>query len=1471
MKKLVILFVILVSLLSYTHAGKVESVYHFDNPTAKNAGEYQTLNFENTLLSALPGQPALPYRQIKLMLPPGESAQSIEIVFSDEVTLAGKFNLFPQQQVRPVSEANSGILTKDEALYRSNSIYPSNPQGRLITAFLNGRSFALSTFTPVRYNPASGVLTYYKSARVIVHTAPDERAKKALDNFSAGSDQALRFADNSEMDQQYGATRKLLTDPYELLIVCSSAFSGNFENLRAAYLKEGLRSEVVTLEIITSTMTGIDDPEMIRNYIIQEYQAHGIQHVMLAGDAEIIPYRGLYGYVKSGGGYTDSAIPADIYYSAFDGNWNSDGDSKWGEPADTLAPFNPDEADLLPEISVGRLPFSNLEELNAMLHKSYSYQFTPVAGEFRDVLMAGEYLYPAPYYTQGSFYLELLIGPRTDYGYTTDGIPGNYDFDKMYDVTSAAAWSKQDLMNHLNAGSPMLNHVGHANYGTMMRMGTADITNTNFSGLDGINHNYTVAYTHGCNCGGFDVSDCIAERTVAIDNYAAAIITNTRYGWFNEGTSDGPSAHLHREFMDALFHDKINRIGSAHTESKRASASWVTAPGQWEQGALRWVFYDCTVLGDPAMAVFTDNPFTIQTSYPASISAGATSIPVSVASSGAGAEGLTCVVIENGVMLGKAITNVSGNATVSLSPAIGNPDNVQLVVSGYNCIPITYNLTARTYTWNVPSGNWNSSSNWSPARTSPAGNDILIFDGSVQANPAITLDFTSAENIGRVRIINNATVNIASASASRTINVGASGSAEPQFEIATGSVLNVNAANPVTINLPAGTVAGVSGNISFAHAAHRLTATDEGGIVFNNGSVFTAATDFTGNAFGMGTPNSVVFNEGSQYNHSGGGSPFALTQPASVVAFNPGSLYSFTSGIGAPDLSGRTYGNLLISSSSTGINSISGTGGVILHDLTVNTGNLGIDLSGAINLKGNVSLAAGTSLNLNPPVAATTTLNGTTLQLISGEGTFGCGSNSTILSSDSAGVRLAKAATFNNFTIASGTFTIASGASLITNGNVTGTAIVERNISNDNAWHFLSSPVSSQAIQPAFAPTFLNTTFDFYAWDPAQNLSTGLPWINIRNGETGLNTNFDPLHPSSPEFYAGCGYMVAYSPVYVNPGNTGSAKVFTGSLNSGNSTVHLTDGANPWNLAGNPYPSSVDFDLFSASAGNALVTPAYWTVLPDGTFASYLSGSGGINGASESIAPMQGFFVEAASTGDISFTNAMRTHSSQAWLKKEQSMPDQMKLKLTGENGTADELLIHRSEVFTGASGAEKLLIMNSESANLYTLKEDKKFCIDQIDDNTESCVLGLLTSASGNYTISVVSNSFQVSAAITLEDMKTGKIQDLQKNPVYCFSASPEDESSRFILHLKKTSSVQEEKENGIQINIEGRTLTVRQTDMLKGEIHIYNVAGQLVETGTLSPVATQKISLDYLETGIYMVTVLAGKSVVHAKILIP
>jgi hypothetical protein len=260
----------------------------------------------------------------------------------------------------------------------------------------------------------------------------------------------------------------------------------------------------------------------------------------------------------------------------------------------------------------------------------------------------------------------------------------------MYD--SEAGWDGYSLINEINQGKTFVHHSGHANQTYVMRLNIGDINNANFAQTNGVIHNYPIIYTHGCLCGAFDENDCIGEAMVLIDNFAVAGAFNSRYGWFNEGQTEGPSAHLHREFVDALYNDKECRIGAAHMISRIETSPWVNAPGQWEEGALRWCFYCCNILGDPMLGAWIDEPYNIVTEYPETIDPGETSITVTVTNNGEPMEGYNCVIISEGTMLGCCPTDENGEAVITVPGGFADAMTAELYVSGYNCLPHQYTL-----------------------------------------------------------------------------------------------------------------------------------------------------------------------------------------------------------------------------------------------------------------------------------------------------------------------------------------------------------------------------------------------------------------------------------------------------------------------------------------------------------------------------------------------------------------------------------------------------------------------------------------------------------------------------------------------------------------------------------------------------------------------------------------------------------
>ena len=673
MKKLTLLLVL--SMMGFVMTAQtVEKIYHFDNPKVTELRGYQQINFDGCMQTALAGNPSLPYQAVSLMLPQGTEAESVVVELSDFQEIEGSMSLFPYQPSRTMNDRGQKDLVINEAIYASKGVYPAENHGVVTTQYKNGYGFAFTSFTPVQYIPSEGKVMYAKTAKVIVNT----KASKADHSANLWGTQEVkntvkRLAQNPEMVENY-QTRGREVTAYDVLIITSSEYVDAYNEYCEYYNSIGMRNRIATTADIYATMSGIDNQDKIRNYIIQEYQNNGVMMVVLGGDVNIVPYRGFYCYVTSGGGDQESNnIPADLYYSGLDGTWNDNGNNRYGEPG---------EDDLMPEIGISRMSFNSATDLQNMIHKTLSYQQTPVLGEFHKVILAGEHLYDNPT-SNGSDYLELLIGTHDDNGYTTVGYPTTYDFTKLYE--EQGSWSGSALKQAINAGTSYVHHDGHAN--TSYVAGWYGISNSDFTGANGVDHNYTFFHTQGCDCGAFD-SDCILEKMVKIQNFAVAVIGNSRYGWFNEGQTEGPGAHLEREMTSAQWGDRVGWLSVAHAIGKCATAPWVTAPGQWEEGALRWNFYDMNVLGDGVVNVWLDEPMTAVIEAPSQVVIGTQSIDVTVTDeNGNGLMNYRCLVYMDNEVIAMGATDENGVAEITFEGGLQNVGTMIMKVTGVNSYP----------------------------------------------------------------------------------------------------------------------------------------------------------------------------------------------------------------------------------------------------------------------------------------------------------------------------------------------------------------------------------------------------------------------------------------------------------------------------------------------------------------------------------------------------------------------------------------------------------------------------------------------------------------------------------------------------------------------------------------------------------------------------------------------------------------
>src|SRR5438552_6160787 len=196
---------------------------------------------------------------------------------------------------------------------------------------------------------------------------------------------------------------------------------------------------------------------------------------------------------------------------------------------------------------------------------------------------------------------------------------------------------------------------------------------------------------------------------------------------------------------------------------------------------------------------------------------------------------------------------------------------------------------------------------------------------------------------------------------------------------------------------------------------------------------------------------SWIVASGGTYIHN---TTSGIATPLGAATLNAASnfIYRGSSSLSpATSYTGRTYGNLSFDSTSgSWIDNGTGAGTLTINGaLAIGTGvTLNLGITGSFNLKGNVSVSSGGTLNFNPASAATVSLNGSNAQTISNSGTLTFQSNQNITINNSNGLTLDNPITLNGVAtltsgkVNSGSNTLILGSSASISGGSTSSYVV---------------------------------------------------------------------------------------------------------------------------------------------------------------------------------------------------------------------------------------------------------------------------------------------------------------------------------------------------------------------------------------------------------------------------------------------
>lgn len=612
-------------------ASEIKEDYFFTKPVISKGAAI----IRGCRLSKEAFAPLVSVRPVRLLVPKGEMPVSFDVEYGDPITLAGSYYLKPVTQGGRISFVPpNDYLKRSSPVYERDEFHPGSVKSEnFYTIKKNGHIIFITVLNPIQYNPVSGVLQYFNKIAVKVNTV----VTRDLPVYKCNSfikSQLKNLVDNPEAVDALPNSERNPGD-YEYLIVASDAIQNNYGAFVEFNTRRAMRTKVTSMSDIKSNMSGDDDADKVRNYIIQEYENHNIVYVLLGGDddnnnANDVPHRGMHASFYDYGSdyYDDKDVAADCYFSCLDGDWK-DSNQYYGE-------FGTE--DIGWEVYASRFPADDATELTSLMDKTIKYTETPVVNETKNALLAGEYAWGPPDHPVecwGKDEMVLLKGSITKNGYTTEGLPSSWDITELYDKDNT--WTKTTLTNAIkNDKICWLNHVGHSNNTYIMKLYNNDVNTTNFTN-NGTNANFFFASTTGCYNGSFDnktpggsyTSDCIAEKfTVGIPTGAIIFLSCTRYGLGDDGTAsadgtDGSSVRYQRYFHDAVFNKKLHHAEMMNGYSKEINAdliieSDITKPPYY--GQMKYMCYEWTILGDPALSMWTEIPQNLQADHPTMLS-----------------------------------------------------------------------------------------------------------------------------------------------------------------------------------------------------------------------------------------------------------------------------------------------------------------------------------------------------------------------------------------------------------------------------------------------------------------------------------------------------------------------------------------------------------------------------------------------------------------------------------------------------------------------------------------------------------------------------------------------------------------------------------------------------------------------------------------------------------------------------------
>ena len=602
---------------------------------------HDVLSLPGEMMASGDGEAGLPLISRMIALRTSGNPE-IEIVSEEWQELEGTYHLALDMESAQAEELASAYEQRDD-------YFPVETIGVTDRQVLGGVSLAVLHVRAARYNPARGKVQVLRSAEIRLHeTGSAVSYDRAITETTAG----LLRAVVPNWDEM-GLDAFIIRGTLLYIVANNTSVQDGIEELVTWRERKGF-----TVEVAGPNQIGSMTTTNIKNYIQGRYNSAdpALEFVCLVGDADGSYY--IPSYQRTGFWYGDAG-PGDWDYARLDGT------------------------DMLPDVAIGRFCFNSTTELEVLVNKTLLYERDPAppSGASNPSWFKGGALLSGnnDWNNSGISTVQLMRWTRErmlEIGYTSSSI------DTIYYIHEDVTYL--DVDNAIDSGISLFCYRGEQ---FLTNFNSSDITNLS----NGRRMPFMIVITCGTN--DYDTDDgsySICEHLVKAGTVStpkgaigavgtSTIETRTRY---NNCVTAG--------VLQGLLREEVHTMGGSLSRSKLELK--INYPV--DSAEAGFFCHITTLLGDPAVDIYTDTPEQLYVDNPGSIPVGTTSLTLTVTGESAQpVEGVYVNLLKGTEVFMGDWTDTSGEVVFNFITT--TEDSLFVTATKHNCRPaINYTLVS---------------------------------------------------------------------------------------------------------------------------------------------------------------------------------------------------------------------------------------------------------------------------------------------------------------------------------------------------------------------------------------------------------------------------------------------------------------------------------------------------------------------------------------------------------------------------------------------------------------------------------------------------------------------------------------------------------------------------------------------------------------------------------------------------------